>query len=238
MLNSKIEQIENYVKQLMSAVASPALHIGHDFKHVDRVRRWALCIAQAEGLELELVEAAALLHDIGLTRIETEQRRQHARVGAELAAQYLNERQLFNRQEVDLIVEAIRCHSSPSGGGAVGTVLRDADKLDALGAVGVIRAFTSQATKPEYALPTVKGQTWQMTMGEFEKRFSEGPGIGECIVDQINFQISFYGDLHTETAKRLGKPLVDFMEAYLVQLDAEIMATRGAGEKSEDRVGS
>jgi uncharacterized protein len=234
MLSSKTGQIENHVMHWMSAAASPALHIGHDFKHVDRVRRWALRIAQAEGLDLEVVEAAALLHDIGLSRIETGPRHQHAPAGAVLAAEYLNEQGLFSRQDVDLIAEAIRCHSSPSGGGLLGTVLRDADKLDALGAVGIMRAFTSQAAKPEYALPAVKGDTWQMTMGEFEERFARGLGIGEYTVDQINFQISFFGELKTETARRLAKPLVDFMRLYLVQLDAEIMETRGQGDRGQN----
>jgi uncharacterized protein len=222
MAKDKIEQIENYVKQLMSTVAAPDLRIAHDFKHVDRVRGWALRIAKNEGLDLELVEAAVLLHDIGLTCVQVEQRNQHAQAGAELATQFLTEQQLFTRHEIEVIADAIRCHSSPNGGGAIGAVLRDADKLDALGAVGLMRAFTSKYDKPEYDPHNAKGTTWQMTMGEFEKRFSEGKGIGEHILDQVNFQISFYDELHTKTARQIGKPLVDFMKAYIVQLDSEI----------------
>lgn len=63
-------------------------------------------------------------------------------------------------------------------------------------------------------------------MGGFEERFAEGKGIGNHIIDQVNFQISFYGELHTETAKQIGKPLVEFIKAYVIQLDSEINAAQ------------
>lgn len=228
MAEDRIQHIEDYVRRSMATVTAPDLRIAHDFKHVDRVRRWALFIARNEGLEdLALVEAAALLHDVGLARVKVEQRSRHAQAGAEMAAQFLRERQTFTDEEIEAITDAIRCHSSPGGGGVLGKVLRDADKLDALGAVGLMRAFTSKYAKPEYAPHHVKGDTWEMTMTKFEKRFAEGKGIGDHIIDQVNFQISFYGELHTETARQIGKPLVDFMKAYVVQLDSEINAAPG-----------
>ena len=227
MVGGRIQQIESYVRRSMSTVAAPDLRIAHDFKHVDRVRGWALCIASSEAIQdLELVEATALLHDIGLTRVEVEQRSQHAQVGAEIAAQFLREHQLFSEEEIGIITDAIRCHSSPCDGGALGEILRDADKLDALGAVGIMRAFTSKYAKPEYTPQDVKGDTWETTMGGFEERFAEGKGIGNHIIDQVNFQISFYGELHTETAKQIGKPLVEFIKAYVIQLDSEINAAQ------------
>ncbi len=227
MIEDRTPQIENYVKQAMNAVTASDLKIAHDFKHVDRVRYWALYIAYGEGLnELDLVEAIALLHDIGLAHVRVEQRHQHAQVGADIAARFLRARHLFSDEEIDIITDAIRCHSSPSGGGVLGEVLRDADKLDALGAVGIMRALTSKYAKPEYATQSVKGDTWAMTMSQFEERFAEGKGIGDYIIDQVNFQISFYGELHTETAKRMGQPLVEFMKAYVNQLDSEINSVR------------
>jgi putative nucleotidyltransferase with HDIG domain len=225
MPQNKIEKIESYVTKLMSTFVAPDLRIAHDFNHVDRVRRWAVRIARDEGVDSELVEAAALLHDIGLSSVGIDRRAQHAQVGAELAKTFLKEEGLFNDSEIEIIADAIRCHSSPSGGGMVGSVLRDADKLDALGAVGIMRAFMSKYATPEYGAQNPKGSTWQMTMGEFEQRFSQGQGIGEYVVDQVNFQVSFFGELSAETARQIGKPLVDFMKAYVVQLDSEIRAT-------------
>jgi uncharacterized protein len=229
-IDERIQQIESYVKQSMETVTAPDLRIAHDFKHVDRVRGWALRIAHGEAFQdLELVEAAALLHDIGLTRVEVEQRRQHGPVGADMAAQFLRERRLFAEDEIQIIVDAIRYHNAPRGGGPLGALLRDADKLDALGAVGLMRAFTSKYSKPEYAPQDIKSDTWEMPMTGFEARFATGIGIGEHIIDQVNFQISFYGDLHTETAKQLGRPLVEFMKAYVLQLEAEITGSKTGG---------
>ena len=185
----------------MEAVAGSELEIGHDFKHVDRVRRWALEIAEAEGhADLELVEAAALLHDVGRARVEQE--RQHAQAGAEMAAQFLQERGLFPLQDQASIVDAVRNHNALGDLASLATLIRDADILDMLGAVGVMRAFTSKHALPEYAPRNVKGETWRITAREVDRRFAEGVGIGATIVativDQINFQASCADNLRTE----------------------------------------
>jgi HD superfamily phosphodiesterase len=222
----KIRRIEDHVRHAMSSPLAPDLGIAHDFKHVDRVRRWALEIAANEGFEdLKLVEATALLHDIGLAHVK--ERSQHAQVGAEVSARFLKEKHLFTHQEVKAITDAIRCHSSPDGGGMLGEILRDADKLDALGAMGLMRAFTSKYAKPEYDPRDVKSVTWGLTMKGFEKRFAEGEGIGDYIIDQVNFQIGFYSDLKTKAAQRIANPLVEFMRAFVIQLESEV--NRGDG---------
>jgi HD superfamily phosphodiesterase len=198
-----IHQIEQHVQQVMASVANPDLRLAHDFKHVDRVRHHALAIARAEGFaDLAVVEAAALLHDIGLAFVE--QRSQHAAVGADLAAHFLREHALFAAPEIDAIADAIRCHSSIAGGGALEAILRDADILDLLGAVGILRACTSK----------------------YAKRFAEGLGIGPHIVDQLNFQLSCADNLQTATARRMARPLVAFMRTYLVQLESEMLGHR------------
>jgi hypothetical protein len=139
-----------------------------------------------------------------------------------------------------VIADAIRCHSSPSGGGKLGAILRDADKLDALGAVGLMRAFTSKSDLTEYDPQTVTGATWQMTMQGFEARFASGLGIGDTIVDQISFQISFFGELETRAAIEIAEPLAAFMRTFVHQLETEI--TQGqrntlGGQPGEARAG-
>jgi HD domain-containing protein len=220
-----IEQIERFVRVSMEGVADPELRIAHGFQHVDRVRCWARQIAAGEGFEDEaLVEAAALLHDVGLAHVE--RRSEHAWVGAEVAAAFLRSNALFADSEVEAIAAAIRCHSVVSGGGVLGEILRDADKLDTLGAVGIMRAFTSKYRKPPYGPQGVRGETWGLPIAGFEARFAAGLGIGPTIVDQIHFQISLGGDLRTATAQRLGAPLVAYMRAFVVQLAAEVEAGR------------
>ena len=215
MQKDRIQHVEDYVKRAMPG------EVAHDFKHADRVRRWALRIARAEGFEnLEIVEAAALLHDIGLPFAE--QRSKHGQVGAKVAAKFLRANGLFVQQEVEEIANAIRYHNTKVGDGRLLEILKDADMLDMFGAVGTMRAFTSQASKPEYDPRNVRGSTWEMSNEDFDQRFAEGVGIGDFIVDQLNFQISCYGNLSTETARRLARPLVEFMKAFVVQLESEI----------------
>jgi hypothetical protein len=136
----------------------------------------------------------------------------------------LRENGLFADQEIEAIANAIRYHNSLRDGPQLLDILRDADALDQFGAVGIMRALTSQSAKPEYAPRNVKGDTWGMTSSEYDQKFAEGEGLGAFIVDQVNFQISNFGNLRTETAKRIAAPLVAFMKAYMIQLESEINA--------------
>lgn len=216
MNNNKIQQVEDYVKSIMSD------EVAHDFKHVDRVRNWALQIANKEDFEdLEIVEISALMHDIGLAQAEN--RSLHGEVGAEMTAKFLIENNLLDQDKIDEICNAIKFHNkNREGEGKLLKILRDADMMDLFGAVGIMRAFTSKSSNPEYNVVDIKGETWQMKAVDFDKRFDSGIGIGNFIIDQINFQISCYDNLSTESAKQFAKPLVEFMKDYIKQLNLEI----------------
>ncbi len=216
MLKNKIKQIETYVKGLRTKEAS------HGFKHVNRVRNWALQIAKKEGYkDLEAVEAAALLHDIGLSR--PGKRNMHGKRGAEMAEKFLRKNNLFPEEKIKKIANAIRHHdSNRTGKGKLLYILRDADIVDAIGAVGIMRCFICYPSKPEYDPKNIKGETWGMTAQDFNKRIDSGMGPGKYIVDVFNFQISFYDNLKTKTGKKLARPLVKLMKNYLVQLESEI----------------
>lgn len=98
--------------------------------------------------------------------------------------------------------------------------------MDLFGSVGIMRAFTSKASKTEYDCDNIKGDTWGLTAHDFDKRFSSGTGIGQYIIDQINFQISCSDNLKTNTAKKLAIPFLDFMKSYVLQLELEITGSR------------
>jgi len=226
---TRVQRIEDYVRLAMAGV------VAHDFKHVDRVRRWALLIAQREGFEDSLsVEIAALLHDIGLPHLDEEnERSKHGQVGAEMARSFLKQDSALTTDQIERITLAIRYHGSPPSVVAevIGTVgekgrlleiIRDADTMDALGAVGLMRAFTSKAATREYSPGNVRGDTWGLSSGGFDERFAMGQGIGETIIDQVNFQASIYDNLKTETARRLAKPLVEYMKEFVARLESEI----------------
>jgi len=212
----RIEYIEEYVIAIMP------VNSVHNYEHINRVRNWAVVIALKEGYEsLDLVEAAALLHDIGYTYVDE---MNHGLVGAKKAREYLNENANFSEKEIDEIVHAVRHHSSNRGGeGMLLDILRDADMLDGLGAFGILRCIKPMANEQDYDPKNFKGGTWGMGVKDFNERMDSGKGAGEYIVDHMNFQLSWFGNIATETARKHAKPLVEFMKKYIQQLECEVM---------------
>lgn len=116
----------------------------HDWSHIERVRRNALRIAQEEGADLFLVELSVLLHDIGRNKeMRNKGRICHAEIGAVMAKQILLEYGL-SRGQIGIVTNAIRAHrfrNEHKPESIEAKVLQDADKLDAIGALGIGRAF-------------------------------------------------------------------------------------------------
>jgi putative nucleotidyltransferase with HDIG domain len=195
--------------------------IAHDYKHVDRVRRRAKQIARSEGYPyLEVIEAAALLHDIGLSK---ESGRQHAIIGAEMAEQFLQDQASFEPARIAEIVAAIRDHSSITGTGLVFEILQDADGLELFGAIGLLRGISSKGHLADYEPDNIRGSTWGRTADDFSERFRTGVGVGTSIIDQLNFQISCYENLHTQTARQIAAPLVTYLRSFVLQLEIELV---------------
>ena len=222
MTSNRIQQIEAYAEKMLTGpFLVEAFRIAHDLPHVRRVYAHALRLAQAEGYpHLDRVAAAILLHDIGLPVVE--KRSDHPRVGAELAAWFLQENELFAPDEIAEICEAIVHHGRLDGTTPLIHILRDADILDLLGNVGIMRAFTSKAHLPVYFPEHPRGETWGLTSAEFTARFQAGLGMGPTILDQINFQMSCFENLCTETAQEWGRPLRDIMRQFVGQFVQEI----------------
>lgn len=116
----------------------------HDWEHTERVTCLALRIAAEEEADRQVVEAAALLHDIG-RRQESEGpgRVCHATLGARLAEKLLSDLEI----EMDLIGRITHCIAAHRFRGSMqpetmeAKVVFDSDKLDSIGAVGIGRAF-------------------------------------------------------------------------------------------------
>jgi uncharacterized protein len=115
----------------------------HDLQHVLRVVALSRRIARAEDADEALVACAAYLHDIERVR-EDAGGEDHAVAGAKAARELLAKDAAFSPGDVDVIVGAIASHrfrSGPPPTDLEAMCLFDADKLDALGAVGVGRAY-------------------------------------------------------------------------------------------------
>jgi len=226
-----VSRTENYVREVM-AQQEGTLTIAHDFKHVDRVRNLALIIADGEEFpDLEIVEVTALLHDVGLSQIKHGNEKKghvvlppHGPLGAEIASRFLRDNSDLSNETVELIIDVIRHHSdSPlkiakhlqtlGDKGKLTKIIRDADATDAMGAVGIMRAFTSKHFLPEYDPINIKGSNWGLASGFHPVN---------NIIDQINQQIRYYDNLHTRTAKLLAEPLIHFMKDFMIQLEREI----------------
>ena len=116
----------------------------HDWDHTRRVA--ALCehIGRVEKADLKVLQMAAYLHDIGRCRQDSSSgARCHAKEGARMASAILAELPITG-DEKENIVHCIRAHrfrGSPAPATLEARVLFDADKLDAIGAVGVARAY-------------------------------------------------------------------------------------------------
>ena len=112
----------------------------HDFDHILRVLALAERIGEAEGANMKIVRTAALLHDVDRAKAEADGQ-DHAEFAAARARQILAGQP---SQELQAVTEAILAHrfrSGPPPATLEGRVLFDADKLDAIGAIGVARVF-------------------------------------------------------------------------------------------------
>ena len=123
----------------------------HDFDHVLRVLTLAERLARMEGADLTTVRTAALLHDIsrpsdGSTTLESDAVRDHALLAAQEAQRILAGLDSAFVEQVTHAIAAHRFRNSIEPRTIEAKVLFDADKLDAIGAVGVARAFAFGAT--------------------------------------------------------------------------------------------
>ena len=112
----------------------------HDFDHVLRVLTLAERLGKAEGADLEIVRAAALLHDGGRGQAEA-RGLDHAAFAANRVREILAGQP---PEKIEAVVHAIAAHrfrSGPEPESLEAQVLFDADKLDAIGAVGIARVF-------------------------------------------------------------------------------------------------
>lgn len=119
---------------------------GHDLGHLLRVAVWTLELG-GEDVDPRSAVAAALLHDAVNPPKDSSRRKRAGELSAALARQRLPELG-FDPGAVDEIAAAIRDHGYSRGavpGSALGRALQDADRLDALGAIGVFRTLAAGA---------------------------------------------------------------------------------------------
>ena len=185
------KEVYSYVEKLYRNVKNPS----HGFDHVLRVYRLCLEIGIREKADLNVLKIASLLHDIGRA---LGYEKNHAAKSAEIAEKYLSSLGL-PPEFIERVIEAIKAHSFSSGEipkSLEAKVLSDADKLDAIGAVGIARCF--------------------MYSGE------QGRGIDKSIEHFYEKLLRLKDLMYTETAKKIALKRHKVMLKFLEQLKKEL----------------
>lgn len=182
----------------------------HAFDHVLRVYRLAERIGRAEGANLRILLTAALLHDIAHAEPD------HHLRGAERARELLAGEPADFVDAVAHCIEAHRFRKGPEPQTLEARILQDADKLDAIGAIGVARAFAHAGhfNEPLWApLDVVKA--------------SPLDGPDHTPVHEYWHKLRHLADrLHTPTARAIARERHAFMEAFFRRLDEECRGLR------------
>lgn len=159
MQNNKIEAIRNYAKEKLGDDRS-----GHDFYHVERVAKIAAKLAEQEGVpDTLIIETASYLHDVIddkiVADVDTEK---------ESLKKFLKELDFSadNIQEIFEIIENISFSQEIEKGKAnltiAGKIVQDADRIDALGAIGILRtAYYGGHTQSPLYDPNIQPQEFK-----------------------------------------------------------------------------
>ena len=183
----------------------------HDFDHVLRVLALAERIGQTEGADMEVVRAAALLHDVGRGQQERTGR-SHAELGSEQARQILTG---VSEEIVEAICHAIAAHRFR--GDIVpqtleAKVLYDADKLDSMGAVGIARVYLYGGGRGQ--------RLWGDALTGFVA--SEESEAYTPVHEFVSKLARLQDTLHTEAARKIGLERHAYMVEFFQRLEREV----------------
>ena len=189
---------------------------GHDWQHINRVRRTALVLAKHEGADSNLVELSALLHDLDdhkFTHGDYE-------VGARSISNWLQS--LGAEEELIERVVKIRNEVSFKGAGVAtpvssieAAVVQDADRLDAIGAIGIARAFAYGGSKGRLLYEEDVKPTWH---NDFTSYSTDS---GHTINHFYEKLLLLKDRMNTHSGRRLAHQRHAFMEEFLEQFMLE-----------------
>jgi uncharacterized protein len=196
----------------------------HDFDHVLRVYRTAERLAQAENADLDIVRAAALLHDSqgSAPGVGGNARLEHHVTSAHFAGEILTKKG-WSEEKIKAVQHCILTHRFRAKGDAPQTieaqVLFDADKLDVLGAIGAARtiAFGALENQPLYADPSQS----------FLETGQKEPDEPHSSYHEFLFKLRHIKDrMFTRSGKKLAQSRYAYLVNFYDQLQAEVHGER------------
>ncbi len=187
---------------------------GHDWSHVERVRRVARTIARKERADGFICELAALLHDVADYKIAGDEETGLARVRDWLGGQGCD---AATTERVMQIIATMSCAGGerPPMTTLEGQIVQDADRLDAIGAVGVARAFAYGGAKGRAMYDPAQPPRERMNVEEY--RAQPAPTINHFYEKLLLLK----DRLNTRYARRMAEQRHQFMLAFLDEFYAE-----------------
>jgi uncharacterized protein len=206
----QLDRIRTKVKKIYEG-RDPA----HDLQHILRVYKNAELIGKREGAEMEVLLAAVLLHDIVVYPKGSAKSSKSADDSADMAEKILKGYRV-SKEKIDRISYCIRTHSYSRRlvpATLEGKILQDADRLDALGAIGIARTFS------------VGGSEDRMFYNPDDPFWKTGrkPDDRQWTLDHFQAKLLRLKDsMHTKAAQEMAEERTRFMEQFIEQLKKEL----------------
>lgn len=188
---------------------------GHDFEHIMRVYKNAQKIGKQEGAYMKVLLAAVLLHDLVVYPKGSAKRSKSADDSADIAEKILQKRG-WTKATIDRVSYCIRTHSYSKRIMPVtleAKILQDADRLDALGAIGIARTFS------------VGGSESRKFYNPEDPFWNSNREPDDRIWTLDHFQsklLHLQNTLHTRAARKVARERTKFMRQFIKQLAKEI----------------
>ena len=207
MNNNLIEQTIDFVKQKLQHAEA-----GHDWYHIARVYKNSLFIASTENCNLQIVQLGALLHDIADSKFHNGDET----IGPKVAKQFL-ESQNVSQSIINQVVFIIENISFKGGNfqrentSVELQIVQDADRLDALGAIGIARTFNYGGFKNRQLYNPEIQPDLKMTKEQYKD--NDAPTINHFYEKLLLLK----DKMNTATAKKMAQQRHDYMEGFLRQ---------------------
>lgn len=186
----------------------------HDTDHIERVVATATQLAEEEDADMAVLLPAAWLHDCVSVAKDHPQRKQASRLAADRAVEFLTEID-YPAQHFDAIHHAITAHSFSANikpETLEAKVLQDADRMDALGAIGIMRCVLVGGK--------LDRQLYDAVDPLCEHR---EPNDDEFTLDHFYTKLFTLSDtMQTKAAKREAERRTEYMRSFMKQLKSEI----------------
>lgn len=187
---------------------------GHDWAHIQRVTNTAKAISRQEGGNTLVVELAALLHDVADEKLSGSEEE-----GVRKVRNWLNENGVDEQTNAE-ITEIITTMSFKGGNRKPmstieGKMVQDADRLDALGAIGIARTFAYSGTKGQPIYDPELPPKEEMTYEQY--RHGNSTAVNHFYEKLLKLKDA----MNTEYGRRLAEERHKYMEQYLDQFFLE-----------------